>query len=142
MEAMVEKQSHYVLTAIFVLMALYAINFSPDSPARYPIPEVDLRQAQKLIAEGARVIDVRGQPQFDSRHIPGAILLTLETLRAGIPKSFDLTKTSNIVVYCGKGNMHGPEATRILRQAGYTNAVNLAAGIQGWADAGLAIDKV
>jgi rhodanese-related sulfurtransferase len=69
-------------------------------------------------------------------------LLTLETLRAGIPKSFDLTKTSNIVVYCGTGNTHGPEATRILRQAGYTNAVNLAAGIQGWADAGLAIDKV
>ena len=39
MEAMVEKRSHYVLTAIFVLVALYAINFSPDSPARYPDPE-------------------------------------------------------------------------------------------------------
>ncbi len=43
MEAMVEKRSHYVLTAIFVLMALYAINFRPDSPAHYPVPEVDLR---------------------------------------------------------------------------------------------------
>jgi len=63
-------------------------------------------------------------------------------LRAGIPQSFDLANTSNIIVYCGKGNAHGPEATRILRQAGYTNTVNLAAGIQGWADAGLAIDKV
>jgi rhodanese-related sulfurtransferase len=35
----------------------------------------------------------------------------------------------------------GPEGTELLNKAGYANAVNMEAGIKGWADAGLPVQK-
>lgn len=108
---------------------------------RYQVPEVDVQQAKALIDAGALVIDVRGAEQFAYRHIAGAILIPLEILRAGIPASIAAAKEKQIVVYCNEGIVHGPEATHILRQAGFTNVVNLRDGIEGWQSASLPVIK-
>ena len=107
----------------------------------YNIGEVELEQARQLIDSGALVIDVRDKEKFDYRHIPGAIVIPLVVLRAGIPASLESAKDKKIVIYCNRGRHQGPEATHILNQAGYTNAVNLKSGIEGWAEAGLPIEK-
>lgn len=108
----------------------------------YKVKEVDLAGAQQLIDAGALVIDVRGQDQFNFRHIPGAILITLEDLRAGIPQRLLAeAKDRAILVYCNRGLSHGTEATHILNVAGFAGAVNLKGGIEGRAGAGRPIQK-
>lgn len=102
----------------------------------YDIAEIDIAEARELINAGALVIDARSEGAYDGRHIPGALLVPLTILRAGIPDDLLLYKDKEIVVYCSKGLQVGPEATHILNQAGFSHAVNLKSGIEGWADAG------
>jgi rhodanese-related sulfurtransferase len=109
------------------------------SPApHYDVPQVNLPQAKALIDAGAVVIDVRDKDKYGQRHIPGAIALPLESLRAGIPDALVKVKAKSVVVvYCSEGAVNGPEATHILQKAGFTRAVNLEPGLEGWAKAGL-----
>lgn len=105
----------------------------------FAVPEVEVLQAKALIDSGAVVIDVRGAEQFAVRHLPGAVLVPLAILRAGIPASIAVARDKPVIVYCNKGVASGPEATRLLQQAGFSQVVNLHSGIEGWAAAGLPV---
>lgn len=107
----------------------------------YQVPEVGIAEAKALMDAGALVIDVRGAEQFAYRHIPGAILVPLTVLRNTVPVELASAKDKPVVIYCNEGLLHGPEGTHLLRQAGFTNVVNLKPGIEGWAAAGMAVDK-
>lgn len=104
-----------------------------------PVPEVEVLQAKALIDSGALVIDVQGAEQFAVRHLPGAVPVPLAILRAGIPASVAAAKDRPIVVYCNKGAGSGPDATRLLQNAGFSKVVHLRSGIEGWAAAGLPV---
>jgi rhodanese-related sulfurtransferase len=81
----------------------------------------------------------RAEREFAFRHLPGAVLVSLELLRAGIPSSIAKARDKPVVVYCNQGLERGQEATRLLQQAGFTQTVNMRSGIEGWAAAGLPI---
>jgi rhodanese-related sulfurtransferase len=141
MFGLIDLRKHFIGVLIMLACIAWASNFGKVGHG-YKVKEVDASGAEQLIAEGALVIDVRGQEQFNFRHIPGAILVTIEELRAGIPaKVLSEAKDRRIVVYCNRGLLHGPEGTEILNKAGFAGAVNLRAGIEGWADAGYPIQK-
>jgi rhodanese-related sulfurtransferase len=103
------------------------------------VPELEVAQAKALIDAGAIVIDVRGQDQFDRRHLPSAVLLPLTVLQAQIPAWLAAAKDKPIVVYCNRGTTHGPEVTAFLQDAGFSRVANLATGIEGWAAAELPV---
>ena len=127
------------LATLVVLSDLGSGSHNSDHNA-YKVREVDASSAKALVDAGALVIDVRGQTQFDVRHIPGAILITIEELRAGIPARLVAeAKDRPILVYCNKGLEHGPEGAAILNQAGFAGAVNLNG--EGWAGAGYPVQK-
>jgi rhodanese-related sulfurtransferase len=46
-----------------------------------------------------------------------------------------------VVIYCGDGSTSGPEATAMLNKAGFTRAVNLNPGFEGWRAAGMPVRK-
>jgi rhodanese-related sulfurtransferase len=120
--------------AVFPVIAL--IVMYQASTRSYDVANVGVDEARVLIDHGAAVVDVRESDAFNTRHIPGAILIPLEVLRAGVPASFSAAKDQPVVVYCGDGVTSGPEATHLLNTAGYTKAVNLEPGMAGWATAG------
>jgi len=139
MFAVIDLRRHLIGVAVMFALLLWMSNLT-SSP--YKVREVDATGARALMDAGALVIDVRGQEQFDARHIPGAILMTVEELRRGIPASLlSEAKGRNIVVYCGRGITRSAEGTALLNQAGFTSAVSLKGGIDGWANAGMPIQK-
>lgn len=107
----------------------------------FDVPEVDVGRAKELFDAGTRIIDVRKMDRFDYRHIVGALPVPLAVLQAAIPIALASAKEAAILVYCGDGLSIGPEGTHILRSAGYSGAVNLKGGIEGWAAAGLPITR-
>ena len=121
------------------MVVLFGFLFYMSSRDRPNVNNVSAQEASALISGGAVVIDVRGKEAFDARHIPGAFNFPLEVLRQGIPAVLASSKAANIVVYCGDGERIGPQGTALLNEAGYTKAVNVKNGIQGWADAGLKV---
>lgn len=97
--------------------------------------EVSRGEARKLIDEGAQLVDVRADHEWDAGHIAGATHLPLPEL----PQRVDeLDKDRPVVVYCRGGN-RSSMATAALADAGY-DAVKLSEGIVGWAGEDLPLE--
>jgi rhodanese-related sulfurtransferase len=97
--------------------------------------EVSREQAQKLIDEGAQVIDVRADHEWEAGRITGATHLPLAELaeRAG-----EIDKDRPVLLYCRGGN-RSTMAAGALAEAGY-DAAKLSEGIVGWSEAGLPLE--
>jgi len=97
--------------------------------------EVSRDEAQKLIEDGAQLIDVRADHEWETSRIPGATHLPLAELaeRAG-----EVDRERPVVIYCRGGN-RSTMAAAALADAGY-DAAKLSEGIVGWAEAGLPLD--
>jgi rhodanese-related sulfurtransferase len=133
------RNNLFAVAVAAVAFAWLSGNGARHSLNHPPVPEVEVLQAKALIDSGALVIDVRGAEQFAVRHLPGAVPVPLAILRAGIPASVAAAKDRPIVVYCNKGTGSGPDATRLLQNAGFSKVVNLRSGIEGWTAAGLPV---
>jgi rhodanese-related sulfurtransferase len=126
--------------AALLLFAATRNNNKVAAPS-YHVPEVSVAEAKKLLDTGAAIaIDVRHAEEYAYRHLAHALLVPLEHLQVAVPKSLTSAKTRTLVVYCNRGLAHGPEATRLLLAAGFSQAVNLASGIEGWAEAGMPVE--
>jgi rhodanese-related sulfurtransferase len=119
--------------------ALGFFNIIGNGRKEYNVPQIDLNAAKELIEQGATVIDVRGSEVFNEAHLPTAVLVPLEVLRESIPLWLAALKAQPVVVYCGDGSTHGPEATQLLVNAGFAHPVNLTAGMSGWKAAGFKV---
>jgi rhodanese-related sulfurtransferase len=97
--------------------------------------EVSRDEAQKLIEDGAQLVDVRADHEWEVGRIAGAIHLPLAELagRAG-----EIDKERPVVVYCRGGN-RSSMAAAALAEAGY-DAAKLSEGIVGWSEASLPLE--
>jgi rhodanese-related sulfurtransferase len=104
-----------------------------DGPG--PGKEVSREEARKLIEDGAQLVDVRAEHEWEAGRIAGATHLPLAELaeRAG-----EIDKDRPVVLYCRGGN-RSTMATQALADAGY-DAAKLSEGIVGWAEEGLPLD--
>lgn len=117
---------------------------------------VDAREVARLLgapaddapARGIILLDLRGQPDYDIGHLPGALWLpTLEfdraledTLRARWP---DADRASiPMILYCyGPGCVRSRNGATIAAQHGFRNLLWFRDGTMGWRDAGLEVVK-
>ncbi|HVY97315.1 MAG TPA: rhodanese-like domain-containing protein [Solirubrobacterales bacterium] len=97
--------------------------------------EVSRDEARKLVEDGAQLVDVRAQHEWDTGHIAGATHIPLAELseRAG-----EIDRERPVVLYCRGGN-RSTMAAAALSDAGY-DAAKLVEGIVGWAEADLPLE--
>jgi len=95
------------------------------------IREVSRAEAEELLGDGAQLVDVRAEHEWEMGRIAGAVHLPLAELseRAG-----ELDKERPVVLYCRGGN-RSTMAVEALVSDGF-DAVKLTEGIVGWAEAG------
>ena len=60
--------------------------------------EISLGEVQRLVAEGAQIVEVLPAKEYDEEHLPGAISLPLKELTSERASSLDAGRP--IVVYC------------------------------------------
>jgi len=97
--------------------------------------EVSRDEAKKLIEDGAQLIDVRVDHEWDAGHIAGATHLPLDELAGRVE---EIDKERPVVLYCRGGN-RSTMATDALADAGF-DAAKLSEGIVGWEQAGLPLE--
>jgi rhodanese-related sulfurtransferase len=97
--------------------------------------EVSRDEAQKLIDEGAQLIDVRAEHEWEAGRIPGATHLPLAELSERVA---EVDPERPVVLYC-RGGTRSTMAAAALADAGY-DAAKLSEGIVGWSEAGLPVD--
>lgn len=115
--------------------------------AKAKIKEVDVNQAQKMINEGYRVLDVREPSEFAT----GAIANALNVPRGVIEPAADLqyaganpalrdARDEKWLVLCRTSGRSAMVAD-VLQQMGFSDVVNIAGGMLAWEEAGFEVIK-
>jgi len=99
------------------------------------IREVSREEARKLVDEGAQLVDVRADHEWEAGRIAGAKHVPLPTLPQ---RTGELDKDRPVVIYCRGGN-RSSMATAALAEAGF-DAAKLSEGIVGWSGEDLPLE--
>ena len=97
-------------------------------------PTVDVSRAVQLVEEGALLLDVREDDEWQAGHAPTATHIPLSILGQELGR---LDRNQPIVAVCRVGG-RSERAAGVLLQRGY-DAVNLAGGMQAWHAAGMPV---
>lgn len=111
------------------LCALFGLGCAPSPAIEGRLPDRDAALAHRLVAEeGALLLDVRTEGEYNARHLPGAKLLPIQRFARDLPQIAAWTKGKDtpIVLYCRSG-ARASTARRILEREGYTRVTNLGA---------------
>ena len=82
-------------------------------------PEV----ARDRLNQGAKVIDVRSDGEYQERHLPGALNIPLDRLRDEITR-FATDREQPLLLHCLSGTRSGM-GKAMLKKMGYRNVFNL-----------------
>ena len=96
------------------------------------ITEIPVNELTTLVENGSLVVDVREPDEYESGHIPGAILVPLSTVLTN-KSEFESDETVYVVCRSGGRSM---QACEILHDVGISNVVNVAGGTMGWISLG------
>ena len=93
--------------------------------------QISQEEAKSMMTrdDGYIIVDVRRQDEYDSGHIPGAILIPNESIGTEQPEQLP-DKGQIILVYCRSGR-RSKEAAQKLANMGYTNVYEFG-GIIDW----------
>ncbi len=109
-------------TQVVLLLALLAALVVVG--ARMFMGRVSPEQAKALVKDGALLLDVRTQVEFERGHLDGATLIPLQQLEARLAEI--APKDRPVVVYCASG-ARSRSAKSLLEGAGFTAVHDLGA---------------
>jgi len=129
------------VAGVILVVAVGAVVFGnpgTSAPARVnALPmEISVQEAFSMREEGAFVLDVRNQDEWDAGHVPGATLIPLPQLESRLA---ELPPDQEIVVICRSGN-RSATARDILLDAGFSAVTSVAGGFNQWASNGYDIE--
>lgn len=123
----------FAFLAIIVPSAIWVI--SQQAPNLQTL-HVTVVEAQALVNDGAFLLDVRTQEEWDESHVPGAVFIPL----AELPNRVDeVPDDVEVVVMCRSGN-RSQTGRDILLDAGFNNVYSMDGGINAWIDAGFGVE--
>ena len=102
--------------------------------AKSRVREVNVEEAQKRMLEGATLIDVREDNEFETSHASGARHMGRGIIERDIVQTFP-DKNAELILYCG-GGYRSALAADNLQKMGYTNIWSMAGGWHAWEESG------
>jgi rhodanese-related sulfurtransferase len=121
------------------LAAAFLLSMVSLSQAAELAAPVKIEEAEKQIAKGAQILDVRTEEEWDEGHLKGATLVTVTEDGFLDKAKAVLDPKKDVVVYCRSGK-RSAIATGQLRAAGFT-VHDVAGGFIAWKDAGKEVVK-
>ncbi len=107
-------QKGYFFLVVLLLFTAVACAKSTDGAVE--------KLAWQEIHNGALLVDVRTQEEYDAGHLEGALLIPYDQIPQRLAE-FGEDKNRSIVVYCRSGKRAGV-AEQTLRKAGFTHVLN------------------
>ena len=98
--------------------------------------EVSVDEAYQMYQDGAFVLDVRTQEEWDEFHVPGTTLIPLDELASRID---EVPRDQDVLVVCRSGN-RSQSGRDTLLDAGFERVTSMTGGLNAWRDAGYPIE--
>ena len=102
--------------------------------AKSRVREVSVDETQERMKNGAVLIDVREDNEFEAAHAAGARHMGRGIIERDIVQTVP-EKDTELILYCG-GGYRSALATDNLQKMGYTNVWSMAGGWHAWGESG------
>jgi rhodanese-related sulfurtransferase len=106
--------------------------------AKTRVREISVNETLERIREGANLIDVREDNEFEKAHAAGATHMGRGIIERDIVQTFP-EKDTELILYCG-GGYRSALAADMLQKMGYTNVWSMAGGWKAWQESGAPIE--
>ena len=114
-----------------VLLALLLLTGCGGGEEEASYQQISQEEAKEIMdTQEVIILDVREQDEYDSGHIPGAVLLPVGTIDEDTAVAVIPEKDSTVLVYCRSGN-RSKTASATLAELGYTEIYEFG-GIKTW----------
>ena len=114
-----------------LLAFLLVLSGCGQAPADSAYQQISQERAKEMMdTQQVLVLDVREQAEYDSGHIPGALLLPVGTIEADTAAAVIPEKDTVVLVYCRSGN-RSKTAAAALAALGYSHVYEFG-GINTW----------
>jgi rhodanese-related sulfurtransferase/glyoxylase-like metal-dependent hydrolase (beta-lactamase superfamily II) len=122
--------------------SIVALNRGPLSVSSVAVLPLTPRQVEQAAADGALVVDVRTELQFDEAHIPGSVSIT--ALRAGFGSKLAwLVEPGQRVVLVGRDDEDARHAATLAESVGITRMAGyLAGGMTSWREERRPVERI
>lgn len=122
-----------IVIGILIAIVIKPQSKAPDNVQNAPVEykRITASEAKERIdsEDDVIILDVRTEAEYDSGHIPSAILIPNETITDKMPELLpDLD--AEILIYCRSGNRSAQAAKKLIA-IGYTNVYDFG-GISDW----------
>jgi rhodanese-related sulfurtransferase len=107
------------------------LTIAEDAKGR--VREVSVDETLGRIKDGATLIDVREDNEWDAAHAAGAKHMSRGIIERDIVQTFP-EKDTELILYCGGGYRSALSAD-MLQKMGYKNVWSMAGGWAAWTDA-------
>ena len=119
-----------ILPLIFSVLLLLS-GCGGNESANHSYEQISQQEAKTMMdTQDVIILDVREQEEYDSGHIPGAVLLPVGTISEKTAAAVIPEKDSVVLVYCRSGN-RSKTASAALAELGYTGVYEFG-GINTW----------
>ena len=113
------------------MLALLLLTGCGGNAADGSYQQITQEEAKEMMdTQEVIILDVREQDEYDSGHIPGAVLLPVGTIDKDTAAEVIPEKDSTVLVYCRSGN-RSKAASSTLAELGYPNIYEFG-GINTW----------
>ena len=106
--------------------------------AKTRVREVDVEQTVERLKEGARLIDVREDNEWERGHARGAEHMGRGVIERDIEGQVP-DHDAELILYCG-GGYRSALAADNLQRMGYTNVYSMAGGWKAWKETGAPVE--
>ena len=114
-----------------LLLALLLLTGCGGNDADGSYQPITQEEAKEMMdTQEVIILDVREQDEYDSGHIPGAVLLPVGSIYEDTAAEVIPEKDSIVLVYCRSGN-RSKTSSSALAELGYTNIYEFG-GINTW----------
>src|SRR5262245_12436579 len=107
--------------------------------SRGRINEVTVDETLDRMREGAALVDVREDNEWDAGHAAGSVHIGRGVIERDIVGVYP-EKDTELILYCG-GGYRSAMAADNLQKMGYTNVFSMAGGWSAWKEGGGEIEK-
>ena len=120
-----------LVSLFFVLVTLLTGCGTVGTSEESGYTHISQEEAKEMMdAQDLLILDVREQEEYDSGHIPDAVLLPVGTITEKSAAEVIPEKDTTVLVYCRSGN-RSKNAAKTLAGLGYTNIYEFG-GITTW----------
>ncbi len=102
-----------------------------------PFSRINPEQAKQMIDSGAMIVDVREPDETKTGHVPGAVLMPVNSVYNRVN---ELPKDKDLIFICAVGQ-RSALAAEIAAAMGYSRLFNVDGGTDAWRSKGFPLQK-